>query len=243
MAGGRAAHDGTAIASRFSALPTAAKLLLFISLALLPLGLGLVWVAQQRHPRRRTTPIWRTRRSAGHRRHAGDRKPDRARRAGVANCRQWRSSRCASSDPCATAAHSLACRPGVANNFALRDAERRSCSARRAISSRSATICWSRRATSGCGSLRDNDRVFVRVGVVGGMATGSLTREQLRGAALASSDGLEPPGDQRRPRPKSSSSMSLPPSGRRSRLQQWTYPIANGQLNVRIAAWASSDHH
>ena len=32
-------------ASRFSELPTAAKLLLFISAALLPLGLALIWLA------------------------------------------------------------------------------------------------------------------------------------------------------------------------------------------------------
>src|SRR5215210_7333009 len=36
----------SAVARRFSALPTAAKLLLILTLALLPIGIGLVWVAE-----------------------------------------------------------------------------------------------------------------------------------------------------------------------------------------------------
>src|SRR3990170_7137170 len=107
------------LASRLNALPTAAKLLLFISAALLPLGLALVWLASNGI------------------RDANEANQERAQAQGVAATRAIESLiaretlalriaansalRLGSSNPCEIAVQSLALSPGVANTFALRD--------------------------------------------------------------------------------------------------------------------------
>ncbi|HMI40920.1 MAG TPA: sensor histidine kinase [Sphingomicrobium sp.] len=222
--------------SRFNALPTAAKLLIFISLALLPLGLGLVWVA------------------GGGIRAANQSNLKRAEAEGLAAIRAIESLiardalalriaangalRANTIDPCATAAQSLALSPGVARNFSLRDPNGKLlCTEGDFQPSRDDLLVapgdirmWI--------APRDN-AIYVRVGVIGGMATGSLTRDQIRDAALAAGDELTRLviTDQQADMVVVNEPL---PQGVDGSLQQWAYPIANHQLVVRIAAWAPS---
>jgi two-component sensor histidine kinase len=225
-----------AVASRFSALPTAAKLLIFISLALLPLGLGLVWVAGDGI------------------RAANDSNLERAETQGITATRAIESLiardalalriaangalRAPSRDPCATAAQSLALSPGVANNFALRDSNGKLLCAKGDFHPSRGNLLIAP------GDIRmwispEDSAVFVRVGVIGGMATGSLTREQLLAAALTTGEELTRLAISDRQAEMVVINEPVPqnPDGR---LQQWAYPIANRQLNVRAAAWTPS---
>ena len=77
-------------------------------------------------------------------------------------------------DPCAAAARSLAVAPAVAQPISHSRARTADRSAPSVSFSRNAKICWSRRATSGCGCRRGK-LIHYRVGVIGGMATGVLT--------------------------------------------------------------------
>jgi len=226
----------TSIASRFSALPTAAKLLIFISLALLPLGLGLVWVA------------------GGGIRAANDSNLERAEVQGVAATRAIESLiardalalriaangalRAPASDPCATAAQSLALSPGVANSFSLRSPDGKLLCTKGNFQPQRDDVLIAP------GDLRmwispEDKSVFVRVGVIGGMATGSLSRDQLRDAALASGDELSQLTISDRQVEIAVIDEPLPQRVD-GELRHWAYPIANHQLIIRIAAWAPS---
>jgi len=224
------------LSSRFSRLPTAAKLLLFISAALFPLGLALVWIA------------------SGGIRQANNAIQMRAEAQSIAATRAIESLiardalalriaasgalRTRSDDPCATAAHSLALSPGVANDFALRDSNGLLLCKRGDFQTQRDNLLVAPGDIRMWISPADN-HVFVRVGVAGGMATGSLNREQLRSAALGSSGELDrlAVSDGR----AEILVVSEPaPSATEGSLRQWRYPIANGQLAVRISARTAS---
>ena len=219
-------------ASRFSELPTAAKLLLFISAALLPLGLALVWLANNGIQE------------------ANNANQARAEAQGVAATRAIESLiardalalriaangalRLGTSNACEAAARSLALSPGVANTFALRDPQGRLlCTVGEFHPSRDDLLIAP-------GDIRmwiapNGREVFVRVGVIGGMATDSLTQDQLRNAALA------PNSDLTRvviadPETEMAVINASAPRGVEGQLLHWAYPIANGQLNVRVSA-------
>jgi two-component sensor histidine kinase len=166
--------------------PTGAVLLLLLTAALLPLGLVLAWIAQQN--------VQETDRAL----------VERADQQGLAAfqaiesliARNALALRIAANgalaydrtNPCAAAARSLAVSPAVAQHFRIRDAEGR-------------PIC-----SVGQFGLEKNDllvapgdiRIWVspekivlyRVGLAGGMATGVLTRDELKEAALDATGGL-----------------------------------------------------
>jgi two-component system, sensor histidine kinase PdtaS len=223
-------------ASRFSELPTAAKLLLFISAALLPLGLALIWLSNSGIQE------------------ANDANQKRAEAQGVAATRAIESLiaretlalriaansalRLNSGNPCEIAARSLALSPGVANTFALRDPNGRLL----------CTVGVFHRGREDVliapGDIMiwispDNRELFVRVGVIGGMATDSISQAQLRNAAVSAEGQLT-----RLAIADGQSEMIAinqpTPQGVEGRLLQWTYPIANGQLNVRVSAWVAN---
>jgi two-component sensor histidine kinase len=227
-------RDGRA--SRFSELPTAAKLLLFISAALLPLGLALVWLA-----------------SSGIR-EANDANRARAEAQGIAATRAIESLiardalalriaangalRQGTSNPCRIAAQSLALSPGVANTFALRDPEGRLlCTVGDFHPSRVDLLIAP--GDIGMWISPQYREVFVRVGLIGGMATDSLDQIQLRNAALSPRSDLT-----RITIADAETEMVVinqpTPQGVEGRLLQWSYPIANGQLNVRVSAWVAN---
>ena len=220
------------LASRLNALPTAAKLLLFISAALLPLGLALVWLASNGI------------------RDANQANQARAEAQGVAATRAIESLiaretlalriaansalRLKSGNPCEAAAQSLALSPGVANTFAIHDSNGRLlCTVgvfhrgrEDALIAPGDIMMW---------ISPENREIFVRVGAVGGMATDSITRDQLRNAAMSSSNELT-----RVSIADAEAEMAVinepAPQGTEGRLLNWNYPIANGQLNVGVSA-------
>lgn len=223
-------------ASRFSELPTAAKLLLFISAALLPLGLALVWIAGNGISQ------------------ANQANQARAEAQGVAATRAIESliARDAlalriaansalqlnSANPCDAAQKSLALSPGVANTFALRDPNGRLLCIVGAFRPAREDLLIAP------GDIRmwispTNRELFVRVGVIGGMATDSLTEAQLRSAADSSDSDLIRIAITDGPAEIVALNRSAP-QDIEGRLLQWHYPIANGQLTVKISAWAAS---
>lgn len=215
----------------FNSWPTGAKLLLVLSLALLPLGLALAWTARD---------SIQTANAAA--REAGEQQGRAAARAIESLvARNALALRIAANgafrhggNPCTAAAQSLALTPAIASRFVIRDSD-------------GAVIC-----AAGGFQPRRNDmlvapgdiRLWVsdidhaldyRVGVVGGMATGDLTIAELRSgvadavgkmAAVSISDGeseltvVESPG--------------VPAPGRG--VVSGSYVIANGQLRVRTVS-------
>ena len=75
-------------ARRFAALPTAAKLLLILTAALLPIGIGLVWAASQ-GIRDANNVLRAQAEEQAHLATQRRREPDRPQRAGAPNRRQW----------------------------------------------------------------------------------------------------------------------------------------------------------
>jgi two-component sensor histidine kinase len=174
---------------RHSALerwPTGAVLLLLLTLALLPLGLVLAWIAQQN--------VRETNQALVERADQQELVAFQAIESLIA--RNALALRIAAngaltydrSNPCAAAARALAVSPAVARQFRIRDAEGR-------------PIC-----TVGEVNMERNDLriapgdirmwvsptkvVLFRVGLAGGMATGVLTADELRKAALDATGGL-----------------------------------------------------
>jgi len=166
--------------------PTGAVLLLLLTVALLPLGLVLAWIAQQN--------VRETNRALVERADQQGLVAFQAIESLVArNAMALRISANGAltydrANPCAAAARSLAIAPAVAHQFRILDADGR-------------PIC-----TVGQFNLEQDELlvapgdiqmwvspqklVLYRVGLVGGMATGVLTPDELRQAALDSTGGL-----------------------------------------------------
>ncbi|CAA9529629.1 MAG: hypothetical protein AVDCRST_MAG62-1745 [uncultured Sphingomonas sp.] len=166
----------------FQRLPTTGKLLVILSAAVLPLGLVLVWVAAQgisTANRALTT-------SAENQSFAAMRGVDSliARKALALRVAANGALGQPGNDPCATTLRSLSVTANPPRNFALRDpAGTLLCTVGSVSPSRAnllvppgAVQLW----LSPGGTM-----LYYRVGVFGGQATGTLTREELREAALA----------------------------------------------------------
>jgi len=208
--------------------PTGAVLLLLLTVALLPLGLVLAWIAQQN--------VKETNRAL----------VERADQQGLAafqaiesliarNAMALRISANGAltydrASPCAAAARALAVAPAVAHQFRIRDSDGR-------------PIC-----TVGQFNLEHDELlvapgaiqmwvspqklVLYRVGLVGGMATGVLTRDELRQTALDATSGL-------RQLTISDGTNELPviavraAPGATQRGRERSYTIGDGELLVR----------
>ena len=213
-------------AARFERLPTAAKLLLILTLAILPIGVALTWIGNsgirqanealqgrgedQAHTAARSIESLIARNAL-------------ALRVAAAGALQARGR-----DPCNAAANSLATAPAISRKFALR-------------SENGDIICtyggFTPRAANPLvapGDIRvwidpAEKEVDLRVGVVGGMATASVPRDELRGAALEQRGGirslvLHDPGGEL---PVIASSSPDPLS-----MTEWR--IGNGNLYARV---------
>lgn len=174
-------------ADRFARLPTAAKLLLILTAAILPIGLALVWLG-----------------ATGIREANGalqDRSQDQAHDAAGAvdsliarNALALRIAaagalRFPNANPCDATAQSLATAPAISRRFSLRDTNGEVICAFGGFTPRNATPLVAP------GDIRvwidpERDGVDVRVGVVGGIATASVPREELKSAALAASSEI-----------------------------------------------------
>ena len=174
-------------ARRFSALPTTVKLFLILSAVLLPIGAGLVWVASQSI--RDANAVLR------------DQAEEQARLAarGVESliARNALALRIAANsrvndntESCVAIQQSLTVTPAVAQRFELETVEgQRLCEIGDVPDTGMLPL-----VAPGDVALRispDHDALVFRLGVSGGMATGSLSREELRRAAVDAAPGID----------------------------------------------------
>lgn len=171
----------------FRSLPTTGKLLVVLSAAILPLGLVLAWAAANGINRANDALVA----NAEDRGRAGSRAVESliARNVLALRIAAGAALRTPSERPCELALGSLATSPGVARNFLLQGSD--------------GTVLCTVGQVEGGGVNRlvapgqtllwispGRSKLYYRVGVVGGMATGSLLREELRDAAMLASSSL-----------------------------------------------------
>ena len=178
-----------AAAERFAALPTAAKLFLILGAALLPIGLGLVYVAhqgiEQANGALKLRSDEQARAAAAAIESAIARNALALRIAG-----NGAFSSLGSGDACVRARRSLSISPGVAQTFELSSADgRKLCSVGDVdLAGQFPVIAPGDirlRVVSG------QDSIAVRVGLVGGMATGAISARELRAAVQAIHSDVE----------------------------------------------------
>jgi two-component system, sensor histidine kinase PdtaS len=219
-------------ARRFAALPTTAKLLLILSAALLPIGVMLFWAANQ--------GIQDASRALRSQSEEQARLASRsvesliARNALALRIAATGAFRNRAADPCAEIVSQLATAPAISRRFTVRQPDGR-------------IIC----ASGGVVPLHElplvapgdidvwidstGTGIDIRVGVPGGMATGSLGLEEVRGAALASGGRLNSlvlRDGEREVTVISSDGESGQERG--ERLSITRAPIANGRMEARI---------
>ena len=178
----------TTAAQRFAALPTAAKLLLILSAALLPIGIGLVWLAESE-----------TREAdLASREIAEDQARSAARAVESLIARNALALRIAANgaladgpaQACNRAQSSLAVAPGVAQRFELSNPDGAPLCAVGTV----AVPPDAELVAPGDIRLRvapSGDALILRAGVIGGMATASLPADEIRTAALEQNSGIE----------------------------------------------------
>ncbi len=218
----------SALARRYAALPTAAKLFLILSAALLPIGLGLVWVAQQGIGD--ANDALEDRSSEQARAAAGAIESLIARNALALRIAANGALAGGADDPCATARRSLAIVPAVAQRFELDNVD-------------GEPICL----VGDIGVLGTlplvapgaidmqiapaRDALIVRVGVIGGMASATMPLTELRDAALSAASGID-----RLTLRDDTGTVPILDRGRapnrRTRASVSEWPIGNEQLSI-----------
>ena len=176
------------IAGWFQRLPTTGRLLVILSAAVLPLGLVLVWVAAQGIQTANRALVA----SAENQSIAAMRAVDGLIARNVLALRVAANGALseAGGDPCAVAMRSLSVTAQPPRNFILRNSDGALlCKVGSIVPARTSLIVprggvklW----LSPGGNL-----LYYRVGVLGGIATGTLTREELRAAALSGIGDVE----------------------------------------------------
>src|SRR6185369_14984356 len=216
-----------AAARRFASLPTAAKLLLILTAALLPIGAGLTWLGESGI--READDALRGRSEDQAKATASAIESLIARNALALRVGAAGALRNYNPDPCASASQSLATAPAISNRFSLRDADGKLlCTAGGFEPKDSAPMVAP-------GDIRawidpDLTEVNIRVGVVGGFATARLTREEIRTAAQTV--GSDVPSIILSDRKNAVSVIG--PADDSNSLTYLSLPIANGALTARI---------
>jgi len=216
-----------AAARRFASLPTAAKLLLILTAALLPIGTALTWLGESGI--READDALRGRSEDQAKATASAIESLIARNALALRVGAAGALRSYSPDPCASASQSLATAPAISNRFSLRNADGKLlCTAGGFEPKDSAPMVAP-------GDIRawidpDLTDVNIRVGVVGGFATASLTREEIRTAALTVGSDIRSIILSDR---KNAVSV-IGPADDSNSLTYLSLPIANGALTARI---------
>ena len=216
--------------SQFDRWPTGTKLLLFLSAALLPLGMALGWAAQDSLDA--ANDANRAAAEVEGRAVARAMESLIARNALALSVAANGAFQDGNEDRCAAASRSLALTPAFANRFVIRDPDGRALCTAGGFQPRRSDMLVAPGDIRLWISMIDRT-IDYRVGVVGGMATGDLTVAALRAAAidvgkdlaeLSVSDGT-------------SQLRIVDPRGARSqaRALRRVYPIARGQLRVHTA--------
>ena len=216
------------VADRFARLPTAAKLFLILTAAILPIGLALVWIGESGI--RAANAALEDRSEEQARTAARGIESLIARNALALRIAAAGAIRAGNSDPCAETVRALATAPAISRSFSIRDAESRLLCTTAAFAAKNPAPFVAP------GDIRvwldpNTDEVDIRVGVVGGMATASLGVRELRGAALDASGGIHglTIRDGRR---ELAIINSDPPSTAELSYTDW--PIGNGALVARV---------
>jgi two-component sensor histidine kinase len=217
-------------AERFAALPTAAKLLLILTLVLLPIGLALVWVADDGIRQADEALRGRT--------------DDQARAAAQSieslMARNALALRVAANgrigdggDPCALARKSLTIAPAIAQRFKFESPDGRPLCQIGDIGETGSLPL----VAPGDIQLRvapDESAIIVRVGVVGGIATATIPITEIREAAAHNGSEIRSLLIRDGERELEVIGGDPPPASRHESVVTW--PIANSQLTVRIAS-------
>lgn len=174
-------------ARRFAALPTAVKLLLILTAALLPIGISLVWAASQGI--RDANDVLRS--QAEEQARLATRGVESLIARNALALRIAANGRVADGDgTCAILEQSLTITPAVARQFELEDANgQRICEVGNVPETTRLPL-----VAPGDIALRilpEEEVLTFRVGVAGGMATGSFTRAELRQAAVDAAPNIE----------------------------------------------------
>jgi two-component sensor histidine kinase len=174
-------------ARRFAALPTAVKLLLILTAALLPIGISLVWAASQGI--RDANGVLRS--QAEEQARLATRGVESLIARNALALRIATNGRVADGDgTCAIVEQSLTVTPAVARQFELEDANgQRICEVGNVPETTRLPL-----VAPGDIALRilpEEEALTFRVGVAGGMATGSFTKAELRQAAVDAAPNIE----------------------------------------------------
>ncbi|HET6941151.1 MAG TPA: sensor histidine kinase [Sphingomicrobium sp.] len=216
-------------ARRFAALPTPVKLLLILSAALLPVGIGLVWAASQGI--RDADNVLRSQAEEQARLAARGVESLIARNALA--LRIAANGRIANNpEACSIVAQSLTVTPAVAQQFELEDENgQRLCEVGKVPETGPLPL-----VAPGDIALRvlpDEDALGFRVGVAGGLATGALTKADMKRAALDAAPNVEALilRDSENELPILSQSALVDPDQRIARTR---WPVAGGRLEVVV---------
>jgi two-component sensor histidine kinase len=217
--------------SLFDRWPTGAILLLLLTAALFPLGLVLAWVTQQNLRETNTALVQRADQQGS----AAFQAIESLLARNALALRVAANGALASgvTDPCETAARTLAIAPAVARQFRIRDPDGRTvCSHGQYKPERDDLLVapgdiklW----------VSPQQLLVYRVGLIGGNATGVLTRDELRQAADDATDGLKQltitDGANEMPVITAQVAREL-----RSQARDRRYDLAGGQVQLRTVA-------
>jgi two-component sensor histidine kinase len=214
-------------ADRFARLPTAAKLLLILSIVLLPIGIALTWLSESGI--REANDALRGRSEDQAKSAVRAIESLIARNALALRVAAAGAIRHGAADPCAAAVQSLETAPAISNRFALRDETGKLlCTAGGFQPKDSAPMVAPGQIKAWVDP--SGSEIDIRVGVTGGVATASLSRDELRNAALAA-------GNEVRALDVTDGKTNLEVIGAKAGPDpQFTYrswPIANGELVAR----------
>jgi two-component sensor histidine kinase len=216
------------LAQRFGRLPTTAKFLLILTAVLFPIGMGLAWVGESGIRRANGALEGRSQDQA--RASAGAIEGLIARNALALRIAAAGALRPQVADPCDATAQALATAPAISRRFALRNINGDVICTYGGFAPKSETPLVAP------GDIRawidpGENEVDVRVGVIGGMATASVSREELRDVALAGSPDIRSvvlrDGTNQLPIVDADAAFDHSLS-----LTDW--PIGNGSLTARI---------
>lgn len=217
------------LATRFARLPTAAKLLLILTAAILPIGIALTWFGESGI--RQANTALKGRSDDQSRLAAGAIESLIARNALALRVAANGALASGSGDACERVRNSLAIAPAVAHSFELETPDGKSLCAVGQIGDTGELPIIAP------GDIRvrvapDTDSVAIRVGVIHGMATASIGTQELRTAALSnggtSIQSLVLHDGNRE------LSVIPAPDGYPYKLSTTEWPISNGGLNARV---------
>jgi two-component sensor histidine kinase len=217
-----------AAARRFASLPTAAKLLLILTAALLPIGIVLTWFGESGI--REANDALRGRSEDQAKATASAIESLIARNALALRVAAAGAIRNDGSDPCGSAVRSLATAPAIPGRFSLRDTDGKLLCTAGDFEPKDAMPLVAP------GDIRtwvdpNHSDIDIRVGVVGGFATASLTKEEIRAAALTVGGGIQ---SVTLSDGKNAVSAIEPEADDPIRLTYISLPIANGSLTARV---------